>query len=127
MRSHSDAVKERRGVGERGQEEDELPPDCLCVINAWLGKGSDKRERNRVREAEAEELRSRRRGRDKSRATNRIATRKREGGRDQGRLNEGKKVEHPTPPGPGCVLAKRLPDVSAAGTSRPNNCNIEIG
>jgi hypothetical protein len=35
LRSHSDAVKERRGVGERGQEEDELPPDCHCVINGW--------------------------------------------------------------------------------------------
>jgi hypothetical protein len=58
--------------------------------------------------------RSRRRGREKSRAPNRIATRKREGGRDQGRLNEGKKVEHPTPPGPGCDLAMRFPDVSGS-------------
>ena len=35
MRSHSDAVKERRGVGERGQEEDELPPDCHGLNNGW--------------------------------------------------------------------------------------------
>ena len=35
MRSHSDAVKERRGVGERGQEEDELPPDCHGLNIGW--------------------------------------------------------------------------------------------
>ena len=50
MRSHSDAVKEWRGVGEGGQEEDELPPDYHCLFIGWE-KG---RTREIVKSKEAE-------------------------------------------------------------------------